>query len=66
MGLEMLKNDKMNMLQRILGTICNYCLLCRYARNNSQTLFGKFMQWHGKYCPFWKAQKALEREKLKG
>lgn len=52
-------NSKPTTTEKILGTICNYCPLCRYARNNPETWFGRLMEWHGKYCPFWRAQKAL-------
>lgn len=53
----------MNRFARFLGTVCDECKLCRYARENPQTLVGKVMEWHGRWCPAWKAQKEIERER---
>ena len=53
----------MNRLTRFLGETCDNCKLCQYARENPDTIFGKVMTWHGKWCPAWKAQKQLENEK---
>ena len=53
----------MNRFQRALGKVCDNCPLCNYARKNPDTHLGKFMSWHGKHCPAWKAQKQLEEER---
>jgi len=53
----------MNRLTRFLGTICDGCRFCRYARENPATLAGRVMAWHGKWCPAWKAQKEIEKER---
>jgi len=45
----------MEFLVKIVAKICNYCPFCRYARENPQTIFGRIMHWHGKWCPFWRA-----------
>ncbi|WP_041439865.1 hypothetical protein [Syntrophobacter fumaroxidans] len=55
----------MNRLTRTLGRVCNDCPLCRYARENPATLVGKLMNWHGKWCPAWKAQKLIAREQAR-
>jgi len=52
----------MNQFTRFLGKICNGCRFCRYARENPETLIGRIMAWHGKWCPAWKAQQEFERE----
>ena len=52
----------MNRLQRTLGKVCDNCPLCNYARANPETLVGKVMIWHGKYCPAWKAQQEIAAE----
>jgi hypothetical protein len=53
----------MNRLNRKLGTLCDNCPLCNYARRNPETPFGKLMSWHGKYCPAWRAQQRLTAER---
>ena len=53
----------MNRFQRSLGKICDNCPLCNYARGNTETLVGKVMIWHGKYCPAWKAQQEIVEER---
>ena len=54
---------QMNRLEEFLGKACDGCFLCRYARDNPATMIGKIMTWHGKWCPAWKAQKGVERER---
>ncbi len=53
----------MNRFTRFLGTTCDECSFCRYARENPETLAGKIMAWHGTWCPAWKAQKEIEKER---
>ena len=55
----------MNRLQRTLGKVCDNCPLCNYARANPETLVGKVMVWHGKYCPAWKAQQQIAEARQK-
>lgn len=56
----------MNKIQRFMGKMCDDCRLCQYARTNPETLFGRIMAWHGKWCPAWRAQKELEEERKQG
>jgi hypothetical protein len=37
---------------------CDGCALCRYARSNPESMVGRLMHWHGKFCPFWRAWEA--------
>jgi hypothetical protein len=53
----------MNRIVRYLGNRCDQCALCQYARSRPETLVGKIMAWHGKWCPAWKAQKIIEQER---
>jgi len=53
----------MNAFERFLGKMCDGCALCNYARKKPESWFGKLMTWHGKWCPAWKAQQELERER---
>ncbi len=53
----------MNRFEQFLGNVCDGCLLCRFARDNPRTIVGEIMAWHGKWCPAWKAQKWIERER---
>ena len=53
----------MNRFQRSLGKICDHCPLCNHGRKHPETLFGKVMSWHGKYCPAWKAQQEIAAER---
>ncbi len=52
----------MNRIERFLGKICDDCALCRYARGNPETITGKIMIWHGKWCPAWKAGEKIRLE----
>jgi hypothetical protein len=42
---------------------CEHCPLCRYAREKPETLVGKMMAFHGKFCPFWRAWESEYRQK---
>lgn len=53
----------MKEFERFLGKTCDGCRLCRYARDNPSTMFGRIMAWHGTWCPAWKAQQKLELER---
>ncbi|MGA2735396.1 MAG: hypothetical protein ABSG35_22730 [Syntrophobacteraceae bacterium] len=53
----------MTRIERLFGKACDGCRLCRYARDNPATMIGKIMAWHGKWCPAWKAQQEIERER---
>jgi len=53
----------MNRFEKFLGEACDDCALCQYARQNPTTIIGKVMVWHGKWCPAWKAQQKIERER---
>jgi hypothetical protein len=53
----------MNRFEQFLGKACDGCLLCKYARENPETITGKIMSWHGKWCPAWKAQQKIELER---
>ena len=48
---------------RYLGERCDRCSLCNYARENPDTWVGKIMAWHGTWCPAWKAQQQLAKER---
>jgi hypothetical protein len=54
----------MNKLHRTLGTICDHCPLCAKARREPETVLGRIMAWHGRFCPAWKAQEHLAAERL--
>jgi hypothetical protein len=53
----------MHRFRRFLGEMCDNCTFCRYARENPETRIGKIMAWHGKWCPAWKAQQQLDKER---
>ena len=55
-------NPEFSALTKFMANRCNDCKLCNYARENPETTFGKVMNWHGKWCPFWKAQKRVYGE----
>ena len=50
----------MHPLLRVLGTVCDNCPFCNYARSHPETFVAKVYEWHGKWCPAWKAQKEIE------
>jgi len=45
----------MRVLTELMAKRCDHCPLCRWARKNPDTLLGKVMALHGKFCPFWRA-----------
>lgn len=45
----------MSRLKKYMALRCEHCPLCIYARKNPETMAGKVIHWHGKWCPFWKA-----------
>ena len=53
----------MNRVVKFLGAHCDRCTLCNYARQNPDTWVGKIMAWHGTWCPAWKAQQQLDKER---
>jgi hypothetical protein len=50
----------MHPLRKALGTICDHCPLCNYARRHPGGRLEKYYEWHGKWCPAWQAQKEIE------
>jgi hypothetical protein len=50
----------MHPLRKALGTICDHCPLCNYARRHPGGRLEKYYEWHGKWCPAWRAQKEIE------
>ncbi len=46
-------------LTKLMATRCEHCPMCQYARKKPETWFGKFMNWHGTWCPFWKAHEKV-------
>ena len=57
----------MGIFKKLLAIVCNICPLCWFARKYPGNWFGKFMLWHGKWCPAWKSWEEFygkERAKL--
>ncbi len=42
-------------IKKLIAKRCENCPLCRHAREKPDSLFGKVMVFHGKFCPFWRA-----------
>jgi len=40
---------------RLMAARCEHCPLCRHARKNPDTMLGKAIRLHGRFCPFWHA-----------
>tara|TARA_Y100000031_G_C7929760_1_gene252157 strand:+ start:156 stop:362 length:207 start_codon:yes stop_codon:yes gene_type:complete len=55
-----------NLIKKTLAHVCDNCPFCNYARSHPETTIGKVMEWHGNYCPAWKGQKELERDRDQG
>jgi hypothetical protein len=49
----------MHPVRKVLGTVCDHCPVCNYARKHPDTLLGRYYEWHGKWCPAWQAQKEI-------
>jgi hypothetical protein len=45
----------MQFLTDFMAKRCDHCPLCRKAREKPDSLFGKAMHLHGKFCPFWRS-----------
>jgi len=45
----------MERLTRLMAARCDNCPLCRRARREPDSWFGKLMALHGRFCPFWRA-----------
>ena len=56
----------METLKKFMAARCEHCPLCRYAREKPETLVGRVMHWHGKYCPFWKAWQEVYGDEQQG
>ena len=56
------KEELMKKFNKLLGSICADCPLCKYAREKPETKIGRLMEWHGKWCPAWKAYNEIEKE----
>lgn len=45
----------MGLLTNLMAKRCENCPFCKFARKNPESRIGKFIHWHGKFCPFWRA-----------
>lgn len=52
-------------ISKLIAKRCENCPLCRRAREKPDTLFGKVMKFHGKFCPFWRAWEKEYGQKTK-
>ena len=43
------------MIKELMAKRCENCPLCRHARAKPDSLFGKLMKLHGRFCPFWRS-----------
>jgi len=41
--------------KKLLADHCENCFACRWAREHPERLFGRLVNWHGTWCPCWKA-----------
>ena len=51
-----------------MAVVCHYCPVCKYARNNPDSVIGKIMhhRFHAEHCPLWKAEKAVYEDRTDG
>lgn len=47
----------------LLAKRCDKCPLCNHARKHPDSLFGKAMALHGRFCPFWRAWQQVYGDK---
>lgn len=45
----------MGLIKNLMAKRCEACPLCKHARQHPESLVGRAMAWHGKFCPFWRA-----------
>ncbi len=53
----------MGMIKTLLAKRCDSCPLCKRARENPESLLGKVMAFHGKFCPAWRAWQQIYGDK---
>ncbi len=53
----------MGAIKTFMAARCENCPLCKRARENPNTLFGKLMALHGKFCPFWRSHEQVYSQK---
>jgi len=51
------------LIKRLMAKRCDVCLVCRHARKHPESVIGKLLAWHGRYCPFWRAWEEVYGEK---
>ena len=56
---EKTENVEFSKFTRVMAKRCDNCALCNHARKNPESMFGRVMEWHGTWCPAWKAQKKV-------
>ena len=50
-------------LKKVMAKRCDMCPACIVARKYPDSMFGKAVAFHGKYCPFWKAWQQVYGDK---
>jgi hypothetical protein len=45
-------------IKKMMAKRCDSCPLCSYARKNPESLIGRAVAFHGKFCPFWRCWEA--------
>ncbi len=54
-ALALQRRWRLKTLTELMAKRCEKCPLCRRAREKPDSLFGKLMALHGRFCPFWRA-----------
>jgi hypothetical protein len=51
--------DTLGPVRRGLAVMCHHCPLCRYGRENPESILGRMLRHklHADYCPMWKAER---------
>jgi hypothetical protein len=59
-----MSETKMGLLKRVMASVCHSCPVCRYGRENPESLVGKILhhRFHADHCPMWKAEKEAYAE----
>jgi hypothetical protein len=56
----------MGKVKQLMAKRCDICPPCNYARANPDSMVGKAIHFHGKFCPFWKAWQEVYGDKAEG
>jgi hypothetical protein len=56
----------MGKVKELMAKRCDMCPVCNWARENPEHKIAKAIEFHGKFCPFWRAWQDVYGDKAGG